>query len=553
MRAKILRSTMIMAMVVLLGSITLILSSLYPYFNGIRSQHLRDQLSLAATATEQSGLQYLSHVESSRFRLTWIDREGNVLYDTRMPYGQMENHLDREEFREALETGTGSAVRDSDTLTERTVYEATALANGTLLRISAKSDTALGLLSELIPAIVITIGVTLLLSFHLSRRISKKIVTPINSIDPEHPLEGQTPPEIAPLLQRLHSQNLQIRSHIQELAERAEEFRRITDSMQEGLILTDCQGNIRSMNPAAQRIFCPENGTCPRTIAALDTEDALRKAYDLIPTQGDGTVRILKNGKYYRIDLSNIRHEDTTLGIVLLAIDITESVNAQINRREFSANVSHELKTPLQTILGSVELLENGFVKEEDMPRFYGHIRKEATRLLDLVKDILRLSQMEERAAMTAETVDMTHLCAECLTELRSMAAEKNITIREQTEPATLYGVPRLLHDLVSNLCRNAILYNVEGGTLLLKLQSTPHCLILTVKDTGIGISQEHHEKIFERFYRVDKSHSRASGGTGLGLSIVKHAAEYHNATISLTSSPGQGTEIRVTFPLQSI
>lgn len=553
MRAKILRSAMLMAMVVLLCSITLIIGSLYPYFNGIRSKQLRDQLSLAATATEHSGMEYLRYVESTRFRLTWIDREGTVLYDTQIPYDTMENHLDREEFKEALLTGTGSAVRRSDTLTERTIYEATALSDGTLLRISSTSDTALGLLSELVPAVLITIPVTLLLSFHMSRRISKKIVAPINSIDPERPLEGKTPPEITPLLQRLHSQNLQINDHMQELAERAEEFRRITDSMQEGLILTDCQGNIRSMNPAAQRIFCQENGPSPRTVEALDTEDSLRKAYDLIRSQDHGTARILRNGKYYRIDLSHIRHENTTLGMVLLAIDITESVNAQINRREFSANVSHELKTPLQTILGSVELLENGFVKEEDAPRFYGHIRKEATRLLDLVKDILKLSQMEEHAAMTAETVDMTHLCSECLGELRAMAEEKNITVTEDTEPATLYGVPRLLHDLVSNLCRNAILYNVEGGTLLLRLRQASHSLTLTVKDTGIGIPAEHHEKVFERFYRVDKSHSRASGGTGLGLSIVKHAAEYHNATISLTSTPGQGTEITVAFPSEDL
>lgn len=549
MRAKILRSSVIMAMVVLLFSITLIIGSLSPYFDGIRSQQLRDQLTLAAAATEQGGIDYLRKVGNAHYRLTLIDRRGTVLYDSRIPYEHMNNHLDREEFREALATGTGSATRRSHTLTERAIYEATTLADGTLLRISVKSDSPLGLLTELIPAITITVGVTLLLILYLSRHMSGKIVAPINNIDPERPLEADAPPEITPLLKRLHSQNLQISRHIQELGERAEEFRRISDSMQEGLILTDHEGNIRSMNPAARTIFYEEGAPIPDTIAALDADGSVKEAYETALTQGHRTIRIFRNGKYYRIDMSHILHEETTLGVVLLAIDITEAINAQINRREFSANVSHELKTPLQTILGSVELLETGLVKEEDQPRFYGHIRKEATRLLDLVKDILHLSQMEEQAAMTAEGVNMAALCSECLNELRSNAEQKNITVIEKTEAATVYGVPRLLQDLVANLCRNAIQYNVEGGSLTLTLRNTSHGVVLTVKDTGIGIPPEHHEKIFQRFYRVDKSHSRASGGTGLGLSIVKHAAEYHHATIDLTSTVGQGTEIRVTFP----
>ncbi len=550
MRHKILYSTLAMAMVVLLCSLCLILGSLYAYYNELQIHQLRDHLTMAATATEYSGTHFLSHIDHSRYRITLIRSDGMVLYDSMVPPEQLDNHMDREEFREACETGRGSAIRTSDTATVRTLYEAVALSDGTVLRISVERDSPLGLLLELLPAILIVIAVIFLLSVYMSRRISRRIVAPINAIDPEDPPATATEPEITPLLQRLHSQNTQIRTQFRRLSEQAEEFRRITDSMQEGLILTDQNGAIRNMNPAARRIFSCE-GSLPPDLHAIDPNGDLWTAFRAVPSGNQGVVRILREGRYYRLDLSPISTENTTLGVVLLAIDITESVNAQINRRNFSANVSHELKTPLQTIMGSAELLENGLVKEEDRPRFYGHIRKEATRLLDLVRDILRLSQMEEGAAMTEEPVDLKALCLDCLSDLRSKAAAKRISITEELEEAILPGIPRMLRELISNLCHNAIVYNVEGGSLLVRLRNTPNSIILTVKDTGIGIPSEHHDKIFERFYRVDKSHSRASGGTGLGLAIVKHAAEYHGAAIHLTSAPNQGTEIRITFPTQ--
>ena len=548
MRRRIFRSTMFMAMIVLLCSISLILGSLYAYYGELQVHQLKDQLSLAATAVEHSGIYFLEHVASSRYRLTWIRRDGSVIYDTQFPAEQLENHIGREEFAEALESGHGSSIRTSDTVTERTVYEAVVLEDGSLLRISVKKDSALGLILGLLPIVMIVVAVIFFLSLHMSQRISAKIVASINAIDPEDPPETATEPEIASLLDKLHSQNHQIRMQLRELEERAEELRRITDSMQEGLVLTDKDGAIRSMNPAARQIFSREE-ILPPNLHAIDPTGELEEAFVTALDREQAVVRILREGRYYRLDLSPISTENSTLGVVLLAIDITESVNAQINRRNFSANVSHELKTPLQTILGSAELLENNMVKEEDLPRFYGHIRKEATRLLDLVRDILRLSQLEEGAAMTFEPVDLKVLCSECLAELRSKAAAKHIAIVDETEEAILPGIPRMLRELIGNLCHNAIVYNVEGGSLLVKLQNTAHAIILTVKDTGIGISQEHHEKIFERFYRVDKSHSRASGGTGLGLSIVKHAAEYHNASIQLNSTPNIGTEIRITFP----
>ena len=549
MRSKLLRSTLTMATVVLLCSIGLILGSLYPYYEELQIHQLRDQLTLAATATEQSGLHFLRNVGNSRYRLTWIRPDGTVIYDTLVPVEQIGSHLDREEFREAQETGRGSSIRISDTATVRTIYEAVTLRDHSVLRISVERDSALGLILELLPMVLIVVVVIFLLSLHMSRRISARIMAPINDINPEDPPATTTEPEIAPLLQRLHSQNSQIRMQLLELRERAEEFLRITDSMQEGLILTDQDGNLRNMNPAAKRIFSCHGGL-PKDIHAIDLTGEIWRAFQGIPRGQQGVIRILREGRYYRLDLSPISTENTTLGVVILAIDITEAVNAQINRRNFSANVSHELKTPLQTIMGSAELLENGLVKEEDLPRFYGHIRKEATRLLDLVRDILRLSQMEEGAAMTVESVDLKSLCIDVLSELRGKAVMKDITILEEMEEATLHGNPRMLRELVGNLCHNAIVYNVEGGSLLVRLRNTPNSILLTVKDTGIGIPPEHQDKVFERFYRVDKSHSRASGGTGLGLAIVKHAAEYHHATIHLTSAPRQGTEIRITFPI---
>jgi len=549
MRRKLLRSTLAMAMVVLLCSLFLILTSLYGYYNELRTHQLRDQLTIAATATEQGGISFLASVGNSRYRLTWLSPDGTVIYDTMIPSEQLDSHADREEFQEALSTGRGTAVRTSHTATERAIYEAVVLSDGTVLRISVKWASLLGLIPELLPAVLIVIVVIFLLSLFMSRRISQRIMAPINAIDPEDPPATPTAPEIAPLLRRLHSQNTQIRNQLLELRERAEEFRRITDSMQEGLILTDRDGAIRNMNPAAKKIFSC-GVSLPTDLGAIDPTGELRAALQSLPQTRQGLVRILREGRYYRVDLSPISTENTTLGVVLLAIDITDSVNAQINRRNFSANVSHELKTPLQTILGSAELLENGLIHEEDRPRFYGHIRKEATRLLDLVRDILRLSQMEEGAAMTVEPVDLKALALECISDLRSKAASKSITITEELEEATLPGIPKMLRELIGNLCHNAIVYNVEGGSLLVRIRNTPNSVILTVKDTGIGIPSEHHGKIFERFYRVDKSHSRASGGTGLGLAIVKHAAEYHRASIHLTSAPNQGTEIRITFPI---
>ncbi|MBR6825237.1 MAG: two-component sensor histidine kinase [Oscillospiraceae bacterium] len=549
MRRKILHSTMLMAITVLLCSLILILGFLYAYYDDIQIQQLKDQLTLAATATEKGGTAFLQSVESSRYRLTWIHSDGTVIYDTRATEISLGNHLDREEFREAKKTGRGHSIRNSDTFTEKTIYEAVALSDGSLLRISVTRDSALGIMLEMLPVLGIAMVLILLLALYISQRMSKRIVTPINSIDPENPPEASTVPEIAPLLQKLHSQNTQITFQLRELGERAEEFRRISHSMQEGLILTDTAGKFRSTNPAAERIFAIVPGTSDMSLQDIDPTGDLQQAFTTAINQGHSVVRVLREGRYYRIDLSQIITEDTPLGVVLLAIDITESVNAQMTRRQFSANVSHELKTPLQTIMGSAELLETGLVKDEDRPRFYGHIRKEAVRLLDLVKDILRLSQLEEGASMTEETVDLKSLCAECLAELRNKAAAKNITLTEATEEATIIGIPQMLRELISNLCQNAILYNKEGGSLLLSLRNAPHSVILTVKDTGIGIPPEHQDKVFERFYRVDKSHSRASGGTGLGLSIVKHVAEYHKAPIALSSIPGIGTEITVTFP----
>lgn len=549
MSRKIFRSNLFICLVVVLCSLTCILGSLYNYYGEISIAQLKDQLQIAATATELQGLEFLEKTESSRYRLTWIDPKGQVLYDSKTSAEVLGSHLVREEIHEALRTGSGSSVHYSDTQTEQTIYEAMCLSDGSVLRISVHRDSALGLLIDLIPAIAMVLLLTTALSLLLSRSMTKRIVDPINCIDPENPLEVATDPEITPLLQRLHQQNQQISKQLQELKDRAEEFRMISEGMQEGLVLLDAQGLIRSINPAAERIFCTEHPCKGGRLADLDASGEMERSLQEALEQGHSTIRQHGQGRSYRFDLSRISADGAVLGAVLLAIDITENVNAQKTRREFSANVSHELKSPLQTIMGSAELLETGMVRPEDQGRFYSHIRKESRRLLDLIQDIIRLSQLDEGAKLSGEEVDLYRLCSQAHADLQGKAAENNICFNFQGEQCSIYGIRRLLEELVYNLCDNAIKYNVQDGQVDLSLRYAEGRIELEVSDSGIGIPPEHQERIFERFYRVDKSHSKQSGGTGLGLSIVKHSAAYFKADISLQSQEGKGTTITIVFP----
>ena len=544
MTSKIFRSTVFVAVLVLLCSLSVILGVLYNHFTDVQVQQLKDELSLAVTGTEQYGNAFLENVEADRFRVTWIDADGTVLYDTQADQTVMENHADREEIREALETGSGSAVRNSSTMTEQTYYEAQRLQDGTVLRISANQASAWALMIDLLWPIVLIAVLAISLSLILARRMAKNIVEPLNKLDLERPLSNDTYEELSPLLRRINQQHLQIDAQMRKLRRKTDEFIQITSNMQEGLVVLDKETNIRSINSAALRIFRAE-GSCVGTgFFQVNRSNDLRQALNDALDHGHGSVIREFDGRIYRFDMSSIRSDGRLLGAVILAVDVTDTQNAEKMRREFSANVSHELKTPLQGIIGSAELLESGMVKPEDTPRFVGHIRREASRLVNLIEDIIRLSQLDEGVAMPTEAVDMLQLAEEVKSILRPSAEERNVTVNLSGAGFSVTGVRRMLHEVVYNLCDNAIKYNVPGGSVNIYVEDRK----LTVSDTGIGIPMEHQDRIFERFYRVDKSHSKATGGTGLGLSIVKHAVVYHHAQIRLDSAPDKGTTITIQF-----
>ena len=544
MTSKIFRSTVFVAVVVLLCSLGIVMGVLYNHFTGVQVEQLKDELSLAVTGTEQYGNAFLENVEADRFRVTWIDTDGTVLFDTRVDEATMENHADREEIREALETGTGSAVRTSSTLTEQTFYEAQRLKDGTVLRISANQASAWALMMDLLWPIIFIAVLAIGLSALLARRMAKNIVEPLNMLDLEQPLKNDVYEEISPLLHRIHRQHNQIAAQMEELHRKTDEFEQITGNMQEGLVLISSEGTILSINPTAKKLFDAGDDCVGKNFLMIDRSSAMRTAVNDALDKGRGYARTNRNGRDYQLDLSRIASDGVTIGAVILAFDITERLNAEQMRREFSANVSHELKTPLQGIIGSAELLESGMVKREDTPRFVGHIRKEASRLVNLIEDIIRLSQLDEGVELPIEHVDMLILAEDVKEILTPSATEKNVKVDVTGNGFAIKGVRRMLQEIIYNLCDNAIKYNVPGGSVHIHVENHK----LTVSDTGIGIPAEHKDRIFERFYRVDKSHSKASGGTGLGLSIVKHAVAYHKAEITLESIPGKGTTITIQF-----
>lgn len=550
MTKRIFRATLLVGVAVLIASLTLVMGALYSYFGRVQESQLRDELSLAAVGVEQNGMDYLRKLESDQYRITWLRADGAVLYDTRADAESMENHAQRQEVQQALATGEGESSRYSDTLLQKTVYYAKRLPDGTVLRLSAIRVTTGVLVLNMLQPILLVLAVALILSGVLASRLARRITEPLNRLDLEHPLENDTYEELAPLLRRMEHQRRQIDRQMDELRRRSEEFEQITGSMSEGLVLLDEAGVILSINPAARRLLDAAENCVGQDLLTVDRDVALSDALRQAAEQGHSEFRGQRNGREYQFDVTRIQSEGRTAGTVLLVFDVTERAFAERNRREFTANVSHELKTPLQGIIGSAELLENGLVKQEDVPRFIGHIRSEAQRLVTLIGDIIRLSQLDEGEPMPAEPVELLALAREAAESLQSAAAARNVTITVEGEPVELTGVRRLLYEIVFNLCDNAIKYNTDGGRVQVTVTKENETAAVTVRDTGIGIPPDQQDRVFERFYRVDKSHSKASGGTGLGLSIVKHAVQYHHGAIHLQSEVGKGTEIRVTFPM---
>jgi two-component system phosphate regulon sensor histidine kinase PhoR len=553
MTKKIFQSIIIVAATVLLASLTIILGVFYEYFGNIQKGQLTDELNLASVSVIKDGVDYLEQLQSDHYRLTWIDTDGTVLYDTETGNEKLENHKDRAEVKTAFEKGIGESTRYSATLMEKTRYYAKRLEDGTVLRISAKyATTGLLVLGMLQTIIFIIIG-ALILSGVLASRLSKRIVEPLNNLDLERPLENETYEEISPLLNRINRQSSEISKQLRRLEEKTDEFNQITESMKEGLVLLDNKGIVLSINPAARNIFGSDTqGAVGHDFLRLDRSRTLSAAIEKTFEEGHSEIRIERMGREYQLDISRIESAGKVLGAVMLAFDITEQEYAERNRREFTANVSHELKTPLQGIIGSADLIETGMVKPEDMPRFIGHIRKEATRLVALIEDIIRLSQLDEGNELPCEEFDLMDIAEEVEQNLESAAGARAITLSLSGRNAIMYGVRRLMYEIVYNLCDNAIKYNLPGGKVEIMVDRKDEEAVLCVKDNGIGIAPEHQDRVFERFYRVDKSHSKSSGGTGLGLSIVKHAVQYHHGKLELKSEIGKGTEIIVHFPIEA-
>ncbi|MCI8514556.1 MAG: PAS domain S-box protein [Lachnospiraceae bacterium] len=560
MTKKIFRSILLAAVSVLLASMAIIMGCLYDYYRSVQEKQLRDELHLASYGVETGGSGYLKRLASTyRFpsiadcRLTWISTDGRVLFDTHVPAGEMENHADRLEVKEALVKGESGGVRYSKTLTERTLYYAQRLTNGTVLRISISQLTVFALVIGMLQPILLTALFAAILSALLAHRMAKSIVAPLNRLDLDRPSESDAYEELQPLLRRIQQQRGQISAQIQELRTRTDEFEQIIGSMNEGLIMLNQTGAIISINPAAQRLFGTDYSCVRKNFLTVDHSREMSQAILAALENGHSKIRIERNGREIEFDISRIESDGAVIGTVLLAFDMTEQAFAERVRREFTANVSHELKTPLQSIMGSAELLESGLVRPEDMPRFTGTIRKESARLVTLVEDIMHLSQLDEGIAPEREAVDLLETAKDVASVLRDHAREKGVYISVIGERTQVNGVPGFLHEMIYNLCDNAIKYNVKNGSVEIVVSMGKQGPEIAVRDTGIGIPPEYQSRVFERFFRVDKSRSKASGGTGLGLSIVKHIARYHNARIMLQSEMGVGTAVLVTFVAETI
>ena len=549
MTNKILKSILAVAIAVLLASLVVITGVLYQYFGSVQQAQLKDELSLAANAAEQLGEEYLSSLSSDRYRLTWVTKEGTVLFDSSADASAMENHADREEIKEALSSGTGSSTRHSSTLLEQTIYEAVRLADGSVLRISVSRATAVVLVLGMLQPIALIAILAIVLSAWLAHRMAKRVVEPLNKLDLDNPMENEAYEELSPLLRRINAQHQEIKRQMRILQRKQDEFDQITGNMKEALVLLDANGRVVSINPAARMLFGADTTCIGSDFLTIDRKQNMRQAVGEAQEDGHAFFRTAVNGREYQFDLSRIDSDGSVHGIVILAFDVTEQVNAERNRREFTANVSHELKTPLQSIIGSAELLENGIVKPEDTPVFVGRIRQEATRLVSLINDIIRLSQLDEGSEMPHEDVSLRVLSEGVCETLADAAEAKNVSLEVTGDDGVINGVHRLLYEVIYNLCDNAIKYSNPGGRVEVSISEEGHSVRLSVQDTGIGIAPEHQEKVFERFYRVDKSHSKQSGGTGLGLSIVKHAVQYHHGKLELDSTLGTGTVISAVFP----
>ncbi|MGM9548646.1 MAG: sensor histidine kinase [Faecousia sp.] len=550
MTKRIFRSIFLAALAVLLASLVLILGALYTYFSDVQLKQLRLHTTLIAHAVENEGRGYFDGLDTLDCRVTWIATDGTVLYDNRSNSGTMENHLQREEVKAALASGSGTSFRYSDTLLERYIYTAQRLSDGTVLRLSASQNTVPNLVLGVAKPIALVIVIAVGLSALLAGRLTKNIVEPINELNLDEPLSNREYGEIQPLLRRLDSQQSRLRAQSQELRQKQREFNTVTRSLSEGLVLLNSGGTILSINPAASRLLEVTPNCLGADFDVANRNAAISALVEKALTGEKAEQNVSLAAGEYLAAASPVKSDGAVSGVVLLLFDVTQKQKAEALRREFTANVSHELKTPLHAISGYAELMKDGLVPAEDTRHFSEKIYSEAQRMIHLVEDTLRLSRLDEGAAdMQWAPVDLHEAAKTAMQELTAPAELKNVTLLLEGEKTVIRGIPQLVSGILFNLMENAVKYNKDGGLVIVRVSSEKEQAVLTVADTGIGISPEHQERVFERFYRVDKSHSKEIGGTGLGLSIVKHAAMILGAAIELDSTVGKGTIVTVRFP----
>lgn len=550
MTKKIFKSIMTVCTVVLILGLAFVMGILYRYFGKQISTELEKEAFYAAQGVESSGMEYLEKLDGKNSRITLIDQDGSVLYDSQAEASSMENHKDREEVKEAAETGKGKAVRMSETLSEKTIYYALRLEDGKILRISSTQYSVLALVYQLIVPVLWILLLMIVLSGLFASRLSKKVVEPVNKLDLEHPEENEVYEEVAPLLSRMYKQNREIKNQIDTARRQQEEFSIITENMQEGLVVIDRYTMILSGNASVWKLFHvngPKNG---ESVYVLNRSEEFQSIIDKA-LGGKNNEAVLKvDGSDIHVVANPVMREEQVEGAVLLLVNVTEKLEREKLRREFSANVSHELKTPLTSISGFAEIIQDGYVKEEDVRAFAGRIYKEAQRLITLVEDVIRISQLDEGEVPYEWTeADLYQTAKNVFGTLSEAAKKQDVHLYIEGDRVQLHTVPNILEEVLFNLCDNAIKYNKPGGNVCICLTENEESVCISVKDNGVGIPKEDQSRVFERFYRVDKSHSKEIGGTGLGLSIVKHGVSFLGGEVELKSTPEQGTEITVSFP----
>ena len=547
---KIFNSAVMVASIVLGVGLAAVFGILYNYFGNQITTEFKKEAVYLKQAVEMHGVEYLENLDEEDSRITYIAGDGTVLYDNQAEAESMGNHADREEVQEALSRGIGKAERMSDTLAKKTIYYALRLEDGTVLRISSTQDSVLALLAQLLlPAfwvLVLMVG----LAGAISLRMSKKVVEPLNNLDLEHPEDNIVYEEVEPLLSKIYKQNKQIRLQLEDAKQQQQEFQIITENMQEGLLVIDKYTKILSGNGSVWKIFGQESEQCGESAYSLNRSEEFRRLLEEGLSGKNSHILLTINEKRIQGIINPVFREETVVGAVVLFMNVTEQVEREKLRREFSANVSHELKTPLTSISGYAEIIQKGYVKNEDIQEFVSKIYKEAQRLICLVEDTIRISQLDEdEVPYTWEYVDLQVMARNIAASLKEKAAQKNVRVFVDSDRTICYTVRQVLEEVLFNLCENAIKYNKEDGVVSIKIEERDKQVKITVQDTGIGIPKADQERVFERFYRVDKSHCSEVSGTGLGLSIVKHGVSYLGGEIQLASEEGKGTTMTVSLP----